>query len=452
MSIRTAAEFDALVARIKEQDREVKAWRAFSDNSALKASRIGEFGQGEDRESPSFCRPGEGRGPILFASESNGNLGTAPPNPSDAHSAFESGARLLEGLTVGVKDIIDVEGLPTRYGSPLFEDAPPAERDATVVARMRKAGAIIVGKTITTELATFVPAETRNPRDLTRTPGGSSSGSAAAVAAGHVDIAIGTQTAGSIIRPAAYCGVYGFKPSFGVVPTDGVLVQCPSFDTVGVFARSIEPIEAWMAAVSPDFVGSARPTRPLRIARLAPLPVAVEKGYEHWLSSVYSAWAERGHEIRLVTGPTPLSALCDAHAIRQQVESAQAFKTLGKVHATSLVAYVEAGLKIAAETERQAAAIIAQWDSWMAQAVDTFDLLVLPSTTGSAPVDLSSTGDPTMCRPASALGYPSLTIPAPAIDLPQLVSPEEIHPSYAVQIILTKGRDADLLIAAQALL
>lgn len=157
----------------------------------------------------------------------------------------------LSRLTVGVKDIIDVAGLPTRNGSDACHDAQPAGQDAAVVAALRSAGADIIGKTTTTEFAFTDPTACRNPYDLNRSPGGSSSGSGAAVAAGVVDIALGTQTAGSLCRPAAYCGVFGFKPSYGVLPTDGVTPLAPSFDTVGIIAGSVGLVQAAFMAMVP---------------------------------------------------------------------------------------------------------------------------------------------------------------------------------------------------------
>lgn len=157
----------------------------------------------------------------------------------------------LSGLTVGVKDIIDVAGLPTRNGSDACHDASPAAQDAAVVAALRNAGAEIVGKTTTTEFAFTDPTACRNPYDVTRSPGGSSSGSGAAVAAGVVDIALGTQTAGSLCRPAAYCGAVGFKPSYGILPTDGVTPLAPSFDTVGIIAGSVALVQAAFKAMAP---------------------------------------------------------------------------------------------------------------------------------------------------------------------------------------------------------
>jgi Asp-tRNA(Asn)/Glu-tRNA(Gln) amidotransferase A subunit family amidase len=157
----------------------------------------------------------------------------------------------LSGMAVGVKDIIDVAGLPTRNGSDACRDAPPAAHDANVVAALRNVGADIIGKTTTTEFAFTDPTACRNPYDVNRSPGGSSSGSGAAVAAGVVDIALGTQTAGSLCRPAAYCGAVGFKPSYGVLPTDGVTPLAPSFDTVGIIAGSVGVVQAAFRQMAP---------------------------------------------------------------------------------------------------------------------------------------------------------------------------------------------------------
>ena len=156
----------------------------------------------------------------------------------------------LHGIPVGIKDIFDVAGLPCEYGSALHTGRVP-ENDCTVVSKLREAGAVIMGKTVTAEFAVRTPGATVNPHDVTRTPGGSSSGSAAAVAAGHVPLAIGSQTNGSVIRPAAYCGVFGFKPSFGLVSRSGVFQTSKNLDHVGVFARSLEDV----AIVSDALIG-----------------------------------------------------------------------------------------------------------------------------------------------------------------------------------------------------
>ncbi|MBX2854341.1 MAG: amidase [Rhodobacteraceae bacterium] len=163
----------------------------------------------------------------------------------------------LCGVTVGVKDIIDVAGLPTRNGSDACRDADPARSDAPIVNALRRAGAMIIGKTTTTEFAFTDPTDCRNPYDLARSPGGSSSGSGAAVAAGVIDVALGTQTAGSLCRPAAYCGAVGFKPSFGLLSTCGVTPLAPSFDTVGIIARSVDLAERAFQEMYPAHLASA---------------------------------------------------------------------------------------------------------------------------------------------------------------------------------------------------
>lgn len=171
----------------------------------------------------------------------DGERALAAARASDALRASGKPAPALSGIPVGIKDIIDTKDFRTEYGSPIFAGRQPTE-DAFVVARLRAAGAIILGKTVTTEFAFFGPGKTRNPKDPRRTPGGSSSGSAAAVADWQVPLALGTQTAGSLIRPASYCGTIGFKPSFGYVSRTGVLPQSPPLDTIGGYARSIEDI------------------------------------------------------------------------------------------------------------------------------------------------------------------------------------------------------------------
>ena len=177
----------------------------------------------------------------------------------------ESVAHLpLIGVPVAVKDVFDTAEFPTEYGSPIYRGRRP-HADAALVSLLRAAGALIVGKTKTSELGWMHPSDTRNPLDLDRTPGGSSSGSAAAVAARIVPLATGAQTAGSIVRPASYCGVLGFKPTFGVLPLGGVLPTSASLDTAGLFARSVEDLELALAAVSaaPAGMASARASRSL---------------------------------------------------------------------------------------------------------------------------------------------------------------------------------------------
>ncbi|MBL8708208.1 MAG: amidase, partial [Rhodospirillaceae bacterium] len=184
----------------------------------------------------------------------------------DAHRSAGRPIGPLHGVPVALKDIIDTAGMPTANGTALDAGRVPTA-DAFVVERLKAAGAIIMGKTVTTELAFMHPGKTRNPHNPDHTPGGSSSGSAAAVAAGMVPLAIGTQTGGSVIRPASYCGVTGFKPSFGAIPRTGILTQSPSLDTVGVFARSPEDA-ALLAESLFGYSADDRATQPIPAPRL----------------------------------------------------------------------------------------------------------------------------------------------------------------------------------------
>src|SRR5919201_6379936 len=155
----------------------------------------------------------------------------------------------LQGVPIGVKDILDTHDMPSEYGSPIYAGHRP-RTDAAVVSLARRAGGVIMGKTVTAELATFVPGQTRNPRDPSRTPGGSSSGSAAGVADFMVPLAFGTQTAGSTIRPASYCGVVAYKPTYDLLPRAGLKPNADSLDTVGLFARSVEDVAFFAAALT----------------------------------------------------------------------------------------------------------------------------------------------------------------------------------------------------------
>ena len=367
-------ELLALIERIKAQDIEVKAWRAFSDKNAL----------------------------------------NCPPN-----GEFQNATGPLSGLTVGVKDIIDVAGIPTRHGSLIYENAPPALADAECVTLMRAAGATIVGKTVTTELATFVPSVTRNPRNLNHTPGGSSSGSAAAVAAGHVDIAIGTQTAGSIIRPAAYCGVFGFKPSFGLVPRGGVKVQSETLDTVGVFARSVEHCEAWLAAMMPPPVRTASATepirRPLRVAVITNLLDLASDEMRDAVRRAKSVLMGSGYDVTESTLPPALANAHELQSIIQQYEVSRAYLPESETQSTDLTPALRdalsAGRTISDDEYAEAVARSLQARKAAAGWFVGHDVWLMPSAPDSAPLGLLSTGDPLFNRLAAILGAPAVNVP-----------------------------------------
>ena len=241
----------------------------------------------------------------------------------------------LNGLSVGVKDIIDVAGLPTRNGSAACADAPPAAKDAPVVAALRAGGARIVGKTVTTEFAFTDPTGCRNPHDLTRSPGGSSSGSGAAVAAGLVDIALGTQTAGSLCRPAAYSGVVGLKTSYGALSRDGVTPLAPSFDSVGVIARSVDLARRAFTAMSGQAVdgqgmnGQGMKGRARRAVtwllpdRVSPTPDAMAA-----LDAAQTAISDLCQSTQAPPVPLDTTALIEAHRIVMLAEAAAAHGAL----------------------------------------------------------------------------------------------------------------------------
>jgi amidase len=340
---------------------------------------------------------------------------------------------LLLGVPIGVKDVFDTGDFPTEYGSPIYRGHHP-RADAALVHLLRAAGALIVGKTKTSEFAWKHPSDTRNPLDLERTPGGSSSGSAAAVAAGIVPLATGTQTAGSIVRPASYCGVLGFKPTFGVLPLAGVLPTSASLDTAGLFARSVDDLELALAAVSaaPAGMGSSRASRavdgvaapgaaaalsgPPRIGYLAIASDRLETASSNAIDDYLGAAATAGVDIVAAELPVAFDLLADAQETIQQTETAWALGREadwhGELVSAELRAYIAAGRAVARE-DYLAARRLADEQRWRWQErLGAFDAVLAPSTLGVPPLfDLASTGDSLLCRPFTLLGGPALALP-----------------------------------------
>ena len=339
------------------------------------------------------------------------------------------GSGPLDGLTFGVKDIIETRGLPTEFGSPLYASRI-GERDAAIVTALRERGAVMYGKTQTTAFAYFDPAPTRNPRNPAHTPGGSSSGSAAAVAAGTVDFALGTQTQGSIIRPASYCGVVGFKPTHGVIPVDGVMPFAPSFDTVGWFARDVA-----MARRVWEALGFAvEPERPFRCG--------VPRGLPKVEAEMARAFARvEAEEIDL---PVPYMELLAALRTVNDYEGSRTQEERWRQHGAKvgrkLAELIERGLAISEAKCAEARGVLrgVRLDAIFARV----DVLVTPAALGAAPRGLESTGDPVMNAVWTALGTPSISIPMPV--------PEGALP-LGLQMIAPRGEDAKLLAAAERL-
>ena len=340
----------------------------------------------------------------------------------------ESVANLpLFGVPVAIKDVFDTAQLPTAYGSPIYAGYRP-RADAAVVVLLLAAGAVIVGKTKTSEFAFMHPADTRNPLVPERTPGGSSSGSAAAVAARMVPLATGTQTAGSIIRPAAYCGAFALKPSFGVAPLAGALPTAASLDTAGVFARSVEDLGLALGAISaaPAGMGSARASRPV-----PPQPAAVAErprlgflrigweliepdargAIERYLQAATAA----GAQIEEAELPVALELLVEAQLTIQRVETAAALGAEADWHgehvSPALRAFIAEGRGVSGD-EYLAARRLADEQRWRwSDRIERFDAVLAPSTLGVPPLGLESTGDPLLCRPFTLLGGPAVALP-----------------------------------------
>jgi Asp-tRNA(Asn)/Glu-tRNA(Gln) amidotransferase A subunit family amidase len=381
------AVITACLERSAESDAEVKAWTFIDRERALAQARAAD----EQRKS------GKGVGP-------------------------------LHGIPVGIKDIIDTVDMPTEHGSPVFKGRQP-RADAAPVAALRAAGAVILGKTVTTELATLTPAATRNPVNPEHTPGGSSSGSAAAVAAGMVPLALGTQTGGSVIRPAAFCGVYGFKPSFGLVPRPGVLSQAPSLDTVGVFGRSLEDIALLADAIQgyderdPASIAASRPNLLARATEDFPLPPMFTFVKTHAWGEADAVTREAFGELVEHLGDKVEEIGIDfttergiaAAKIVQNVELAHHYGPLldkaPELISQRLAGQIEEGRRLrgvdyfaALEARRELYATIEDLLTQHGQ-------ILTPAALGPAPKGLESTGNPVFCAFWTYLGVPAVTLP-----------------------------------------
>ncbi|MGE0153075.1 MAG: amidase [Reyranellaceae bacterium] len=363
----------------------------------------------------------------------------------------------LHGVPVGIKDIFDTSDMPTEFGSPIHAGRAP-RRDAACVARLRAAGAVILGKTVTTEFAYFHPGKTRNPHDPARTPGGSSSGSAAAVAAAMVPGAIGSQTNGSVIRPAAFCGVVGYKPTHGLIPRSGALLLSRALDHVGVFARTIEDaalLAQCMAGhdeadadtrpiAAPPLVEIARQEPPLP-PRFAFVRTAVWDQAEADTRDAFAALVERlgeaVQEIDLAASTAPIHEL---HAIVMQVEMAENLRpelTRARAQLSApLLELLDQGTARLAVEYRRALDLTAPLAEQMESVFDEFDAILTPAAPGEAPLGLHATGGPAFCTIWSYLGLPALTLP--------LLQGSNGLP-IGVQLVGKRGNDARLLRTAR---
>jgi Asp-tRNA(Asn)/Glu-tRNA(Gln) amidotransferase A subunit family amidase len=366
----------------------------------------------------------------------------------------------LHGLPVGIKDIIDTTDMPTEDGTVLHAGRRPLA-DAAVVSMLRRAGAIVFGKTVTTEFATYSPGKTRNPHNPRHTPGGSSSGSAAAVAAGMVPLAVGTQTNGSVIRPAAFCGVVGFKPTHGLVPRTGILRQSRALDTVGVMARTVLDVAAMMECVAgydeddPD----TRPVARIPFAAIAaedpPFPPSLALArtpiWERLDAESRAAFDELashlGDRMQTLELPDSLSAAWDWHRIIMETDIAASFAADYERGADrlseSLRRQIERGRATLAFDYLDALARIPRLNDSFTEVFDRYDAIVTPAAPGAAPEGLERTGDPAFCTLWTLCGMPAITLP--------LLSAGNGLP-IGVQLVAKRGDDARLLRTAHWLM
>lgn len=408
----------ACLDRIREHDENIEAWAFLDPELALEqADRIDEF---------------RARG--------------LPLGP-------------LHGLPVGVKDILDTADMPTENGTVLHRGRTPAE-DAAVVERLRAAGAVILGKTVSTELAVYSPGKTKNPHDPARTPGGSSSGSAAAVASFMAPVAVGTQTNGSVIRPAAYCGVYGFKPSHGLISRHRVLKQSPPLDTVGVMGRTLEDT----ALLADVLIGHdsrdphSRPRAHPQISRIMAEEPPVDPKLvfirtpvwdqaEETTKDALRELCEHLGDVYMMELPSIFDGALKDHRRIMEADLAASFAreySDGKDQLSQVLReMIERGQQVLAVDYNSALARIADYRSEIDEIINEFDAILTPAVAGEAPTGLDATGSPAFCTIWTLAGVPALTMPI-------LQGPNGMP--LGAQLVSAKGDDARLFRTARWLL
>jgi aspartyl-tRNA(Asn)/glutamyl-tRNA(Gln) amidotransferase subunit A len=363
---------EACLARVRAREPEVQAWAYLDAEGALAAAR----------ERDAEARAGRLRGP-------------------------------LHGVPLGIKDIFDVAGMPTTAGARAFAHTHPS-RDSTAVARLRAAGAVILGKTHTTQFAFRDPAPTRNPWNHAHTPGGSSSGSAAAVAARMVPGAIGSQTVGSILRPAAYCGIVGLKGFHGLVPLDGVVPLAWSFDHAGPFARSVADA-ALILSVLGDVALEPAPVQAPRLAVGRQLLDRAEPTLRRHLEGLAERLAAAGARVTEVALPPSFAGIHAAGQVMLEVEAATYHQAAFARHAADygpgIGEAVTNGLKRPATEYVAANRARLAFREAMLPLLEGHDALLSPTAPGPAPAGLAWTGDASLCAPWSSAGVPSITLP-----------------------------------------
>ena len=351
---------------------------------------------------------------------------------------------LLAGVPIGVKDIIDTRDHPTGFYSPIYDNNWPS-RDAHVVALLRQAGAVIMGKTHTTEFAYMHTGPTRNPVDLSRTPGSSSAGSAAGMAAGFFPVALGTQTAGSLLKPAAYCGLYAFKPSYGLVSLEGVKPLAPSFDTMGWYGRSVRDLGLVAQVLIPGLPHATRPSGPrtfgfCRTARWDQVDPLVADT----LLAAVDRLKAAGHSVTMVELPDEFAQVFDDHLLINDCEGARSlskeWQSSPELLSPSVVAMIERAKGTTWEQESAAKARLAVQAPVLKAIFAPFDTMLSVTCGMVAPLGLETTGPSDFCKFWMAFGLPQINIPLPR-------QPGELP--VGLQLIGGFRQDSVLLEAAQ---
>ena len=346
-----------------------------------------------------------------------------------------TGNGTLSEIPVGVKDIIETKGLSTEYGSPVYKGRI-GTADAAIVREWRRRGAIVMGKTQTAAFAYRTPPPTHNPHDLAHTPGGSSSGSAAAVAAGMVPVALGTQTGGSVLRPASYCGVTGFKVSYGLLPMEGVLTFAKSLDTLGFFTHT----PADMLALWEALGYAVAPAEEFTLGTPEPLP-EVEPAMATAFQDALARLTRAGASIRAIDIAGMLNKLSDVNNLVMFYEGARAHRQRFSEYGSrlgDLADLVRRGLEISEAQYDDARRYIEECKIKVAELYKATPVILVPAATGPAPLGLASTGDARMNRPWTTLGTPAISVPMPVANgLP-----------LGLQLTADHGQDARLLRAA----
>jgi Asp-tRNA(Asn)/Glu-tRNA(Gln) amidotransferase A subunit family amidase len=342
----------------------------------------------------------------------------------------------LSEIPFGVKDIVETQGMATEYGSPLYKGRV-STADAAIIRELRSRGAVLLGKTVTTAFAYRTPGPTRNPRDLEHTPGGSSSGSAAAVAAGMVPFTVGEQTRGSMIRPASYCGVTGFKPTYNLLPMGGVFPLSKSLDTLGLFTHTpADMIALWRALGH-----SAGAAEQFTFGVPDPIPDC-EPEMANAFRQAVSLLRNSGIRIKAIDIAETLKKLDEANDVEMFYEGARfheaCWKEFGDRLDQPLANLVRDGLKIPAVRYDQAKSFLSESRIRFAELFKSCPVILTPAATGPAPLGLSTTGDPRMNAPWTALGTPAISVPMPlANGLP-----------LGLQLTADLGQDSRVLQAA----